>query len=639
MRSCAPPIESLRRTAPVGGSAKQLEERTLAHVDEVASIRGPERAEVRGGLGGDARAAATLQVHHPHVRGTPGRSDVDDDVARIGGVDRVGIAVGIAQHYPLTALPVDFDDDELRSRHRRGDDRDRARRRDIVGGEAVGQVHRDIVDHGDRRSGDLEPPEIERHGEYRLVPREEEVPARGVPSHHAAADQHLPLARLQVEDLDRRSRDRRAKRREDHVAAVGQQLWPPVGKLLRRRIRHGEPPCLATRGAHPPQAGLVALGVDDGAVRSPGAASPARFRERDGRATLDRQLDELAVHREGDPAAVGGEKRPRRALAAGNDPRAEGVEPPCEEHVAPSRHDGDDHGPSVGRQQDRHRCRPGTGPDRARRRSVRARSARRPPRPRRASQSEVTASAAASIQGSTVTRRPRRTGAGRLGAAGARRDSRAERGIPERGREVRRAGEPVGRQLLQGGMHRLGDVAGDGLPQRRDLGRLGGHHLGDDRLRRRPAEGRLAGEHLVEHAAQRVDVAARVELALAHRLLGAHVLRRAERHPGLGHPGAGLAGGERDAEVGDERAAVVEQDVLRLDVAVDDAVPMGVVERARDLGGDPDGLADRQLLLAGHPVAERDALDERHHVEEEASRPLPNRTAAGCAGAAGSPWS
>ena len=61
----------------------------------------------------------------------------------------------------------------------------------------------------------------------------------------------------------------------------------------------------------------------------------------------------------------------------------------------------------------------------------------------------------------------------------------------------------------------------------------------------------------------------------------AHVVRRAERHAGLGHAGAArLAGGERDAEVGDERAAVVQQDVLRLDVAVDHAVPMGVVQLA-----------------------------------------------------------
>ena len=65
---------------------------------------------------------------------------------------------------------------------------------------------------------------------------------------------------------------------------------------------------------------------------------------------------------------------------------------------------------------------------------------------------------------------------------------------------------------------------------------------------------------------------------------GDHVVRRAERHAGLGHPiAAGLARRQGDAEVGHQRLTVVEQDVLGLDVAVDHAVPVGVVERARHL--------------------------------------------------------
>ena len=72
---------------------------------------------------------------------------------------------------------------------------------------------------------------------------------------------------------------------------------------------------------------------------------------------------------------------------------------------------------------------------------------------------------------------------------------------------------------------------------------------------RRPGERRLADEHLVRDRAERVDVAARVIVAFAHRLLGRHVLRRAEREAGLRHArAAGLLHGERDAEVGDEGA-------------------------------------------------------------------------------------
>ena len=77
---------------------------------------------------------------------------------------------------------------------------------------------------------------------------------------------------------------------------------------------------------------------------------------------------------------------------------------------------------------------------------------------------------------------------------------------------------------------------------------------------------------------------------------------------------------ERDAEVCDERGAIVQQDVLRLDVAVDHAVAMRVVERGADLLGEAHGIVDGQLVLAIQAIAQRLALDERHHVEEVAVR-------------------
>ena len=81
-----------------------------------------------------------------------------------------------------------------------------------------------------------------------------------------------------------------------------------------------------------------------------------------------------------------------------------------------------------------------------------------------------------------------------------------------------------------------------------------------------------------------------------------------------------LEHGQRDAEVGDQGAALVEQHVLRLDVPVDDAVAVGVVERGGDLGGEADRIRDRKLLLAGQPVAQALAFDERHDVVRRAVR-------------------
>ena len=152
-----------------------------------------------------------------------------------------------------------------------------------------------------------------------------------------------------------------------------------------------------------------------------------------------------------------------------------------------------------------------------------------------------------------------------------------------------------------------------------ERGRLLGEDLGDDGLRAGAGERRLAGEHLVGHGAERVHVAPGADLALAHRLLGRHVGRRAERHPGLRHAvAAGLLHGEGDAEVGDQGGAVLEQDVLRLDVAMDDALAVGVVERGGDLPREPERLVHRELPLAGQPGAQRFAGDVRHDVVEQA---------------------
>ena len=48
-----------------------------------------------------------------------------------------------------------------------------------------------------------------------------------------------------------------------------------------------------------------------------------------------------------------------------------------------------------------------------------------------------------------------------------------------------------------------------------------------------------------------------------------------------------------------QRVPVVQQDVLRLDVAVNDSLPVGVVESARDLGRDPYRIGDRKAAFPG----------------------------------------
>ncbi len=73
----------------------------------------------------------------------------------------------------------------------------------------------------------------------------------------------------------------------------------------------------------------------------------------------------------------------------------------------------------------------------------------------------------------------------------------------------------------------------------------------------------------------------------------------------------------RDAEVGDERVPFLKQDVRRLDVEVDDAVAVRVVERQRDLAAEPYRFVARQSAVPLQPLAQRFAGRERRHEVDE----------------------
>ena len=80
---------------------------------------------------------------------------------------------------------------------------------------------------------------------------------------------------------------------------------------------------------------------------------------------------------------------------------------------------------------------------------------------------------------------------------------------------------------------------------------------------------------------------------------------------------AGLLDGERDAEVRDARVCALEEDVLRLDVAVNDPELVRIRERIGNLARDADGVVDGELLLAVEACAQRLACHERHYIVEE----------------------
>ena len=177
--------------------------------------------------------------------------------------------------------------------------------------------------------------------------------------------------------------------------------------------------------------------------------------------------------------------------------------------------------------------------------------------------------------------------------------------------------EAVGGQLRERDLDRADDVArqrrAHDAERARRLLEVSRQHAAGPRAR----EGGRARQHLVHDACQRVLIAAAVHFG-ARRLLGAHVGGRAERHARGGERVAtGLAHGVRDAEVGDHGVAPGQQNVLGLDVAVDDAPAVRVVERLGHFGGDLQRLGRGEPRLAGQALAQRIAFDERHDVVQE----------------------
>ncbi len=152
-----------------------------------------------------------------------------------------------------------------------------------------------------------------------------------------------------------------------------------------------------------------------------------------------------------------------------------------------------------------------------------------------------------------------------------------------------------------------------------------GNRLGDlfeqDARDGRCLERNLAGEHLVRDDAERVDVAARVDLALARRLLGAHVCRRPDRDTRAGQcAAAGVRQRLGDSEIGDHHSppGPLEEDVVGLDVPMHDPHRMREPQRVGRFLHDASGFFDGEPLPASEPGGERLAVDIAHHEVDEA---------------------
>ena len=182
----------------------------------------------------------------------------------------------------------------------------------------------------------------------------------------------------------------------------------------------------------------------------------------------------------------------------------------------------------------------------------------------------------------------------------------------KQGRHYRRRLEALGGVL---GMQPGDQVAeplrhlGDDLADR--PGRVLGHPL-QDRQRAAGAERRPAAGHRVQDAAEAEQVGAVVERP-AVSLLRRHVQRRAGDRPRPRQ--AGVVGRPGQPEVGDldgRSGASLQQDVARLDVAVDQTYVVGGGQPAGDLSADAEDLGhfERAGLLV--PLLQGRARDVLH---------------------------
>ena len=134
---------------------------------------------------------------------------------------------------------------------------------------------------------------------------------------------------------------------------------------------------------------------------------------------------------------------------------------------------------------------------------------------------------------------------------------------------------------------------------------LDGHRHGAVTLK-----GQAAREHLIEHDAGRVDIGPGVDM-LAPGLLGRNVMHGAQGILRQGLSGILQAG---DTEIGHLYTAVPQDhDILRLNIPVDDAAAMGMLQGAHDLHDEVQGLPPIHLTPALHVLLEGDAVDELHN--------------------------
>ena len=125
--------------------------------------------------------------------------------------------------------------------------------------------------------------------------------------------------------------------------------------------------------------------------------------------------------------------------------------------------------------------------------------------------------------------------------------------------------------------------------------------------------GELAGQPEVERESQGVDIGTGITPA-SGKDLGRGVIRGPGERAGCGDPQLAVEPGRSEIRQ-PVPAIAVEQDILRLDVAVEDAVAVGGAERGGDVAAESNGLFPRQGATLTHPNVQVRPVDVLHQDE------------------------
>ena len=120
----------------------------------------------------------------------------------------------------------------------------------------------------------------------------------------------------------------------------------------------------------------------------------------------------------------------------------------------------------------------------------------------------------------------------------------------------------------------------------------------------------------MQHAGQTVHVASSINFA-AVGLLRTHVPGGTQDEARTGES-LFLVGGKRGCypEIGDNCVSVGNENVVRLDVPMNDTIPMRVIERVGNFARQADGDIEWDVSLSLQPRAQTLAFQKRHHIEQ-----------------------